>query len=192
MSLVLLILFEGTISFLARELCSCKEGDHVGEDRDRLSKSSDQVSVGSVVHLLIVTICTSTGKEVLKFHSISYLYFMSIVVYSYTQFEFRFHLLPFNITRERACVTAFHYLFGDNIWDFNLRFLIWCSGLYVTILDQKGSIGDDRQAPAYVVYNSQLLSYSYHTTLFSCSQAKRGSHKEVSQVGLHLDGCVGI
>ena len=35
-------------------------------------------------------------------------------------------------------------------------------------------------------------SESYRTTSFSYSEVKRGSHKEVSQVGLHLDGCVRI
>ena len=48
----------------------------------------------------------------LKFHSIAYLCFMITVVYFYTQFEFRFHLLPFNITTARECTAAFHYYLG--------------------------------------------------------------------------------
>ena len=35
-------------------------------------------------------------------------------------------------------------------------------------------------------------SESYHTTSFSYSEVKRGSHKEVSLIELYLDGCVGI
>ena len=33
---------------------------------------------------------------------------------------------------------------------------------------------------------------SYRTTSLSCSEVKRGSHKEVSEVELYLDGCVGL
>ena len=51
--------------------------------------------------------------QLLKFHSFFfYLYFMITVVYFYTQFGFRFHLLPFNITTARACTAAFHYYLG--------------------------------------------------------------------------------
>ena len=54
---------------------------------------------------------------------------MITVVYSYTYFGFQFHLLPFNITTARVCVTAFHYLFGDNIWDFYCVFCYLVFGI---------------------------------------------------------------